>query len=64
MEEWEQEMKLIVELVLILSVVAWAVSKFYLQIDYGLAKAVALLALACYAIVLPAHLAKIGKSPE
>jgi hypothetical protein len=57
-------MKLIVEIILIISVIAWAVSKYYLQIDYGLAKAITLMALPCYAYVVVAHYAKIGKTSE
>jgi hypothetical protein len=51
-------MKTFLEIVLIVGVVAWAVCKFYLEVDYGLVKAIVLLALICYAPVLTSHLSK------
>jgi hypothetical protein len=57
-------MKLFIEIVLIAGVVVWAVSKFYLGIDYGLVKAIVLFALPCYAIVLANQQPKGGKTPE
>lgn len=57
-------MKLLLELVLIVSVTAWAIFKFYLEVDYGLVKAIALLALFCYAPVLISYPSKAGKTSQ
>jgi hypothetical protein len=57
-------MKLFLEIVLTVGVVAWAVSKFYLQIDYGLVKAIVLLALICYAPMLISQPSKPGETSE
>lgn len=57
-------MKLFLEIVLIIGVIAWAVSKFYFQIDYGLVKAIVLFALPCYAIVLATGQSKSGGSSQ
>jgi hypothetical protein len=57
-------MKLFLEMVLIAGVIGWAAGKFYFEVDYGLAKAITLLALICYAPVLVSHLSKTGKETQ
>lgn len=57
-------MKLFLEVALVLGVLGWAVSKFYLEIDYGLAKAITLLVLICYAPVFISHLSKNGRTSQ
>jgi hypothetical protein len=57
-------MKPFLEIVLIVGVIAWAVCKLYLEIDYGLVKAIVLLTLICYGIVLSAHFAKQGNKSK
>lgn len=57
-------MKLFLEIVLIAGVFAWAVSKFYLEIDYGLVKAIVLFVLPCYALVLMSGRSTSGKQTK
>lgn len=57
-------MKLFLEIVLIAGVIAWAASKFYFEIDYGLVKAIVLFALPCYALVLMNRQSKGGGASE
>lgn len=57
-------MKLVLEIVLILGVIAWATFKFYFEIDYGLVMAIVLLTLPCYALVLMNQPAKSEAKPR
>ena len=55
-----RSMRTFLEFTLAAAIVAWAVLKFYLQVDYGLAKAIVLFVLPCYAVVLATQRAKGG----
>jgi hypothetical protein len=55
-----RSMRTFLEFTLAAAIVAWTVLKFFLQVDYGLAKAIVLFVLPCYAVVLAARQAKGG----